>query len=120
MKRSVLLSVLILISTLSIAQNNAQTTLVDANNKFAIELYQKLQKPDNNLFFSPASINMALLTMYEGSSGNTKNAFENVLHLNQPVSDIEKMVFINSHISKTDTNNVLNFSNSIWINKDSK
>lgn len=118
MKRSVLISFVILISGLSIAQNNAHTTLVNANNQFAIDLYQKLQTPANNLFFSPVSINMALLATYEGSSGKTKKAFERVLHLEQSISDQDKAIFISSHTGKFDSENFFNFSNSLWINKD--
>lgn len=120
MKKLATVFSLILLSVLSAIRANAQTTLVEANNQFAVDLYKKLQRPDKNLFFSPASINMALLTTYEGSSGKTKIAFEKVLHLNKPIQDDEKAMFVKSHIRGSDTSNVINFSNSLWINKDFK
>lgn len=49
------------------------------NSDFAFGLYRKLVKGDENLFFSPHSITLALSMTYAGAAGNTTAAFETAL-----------------------------------------
>jgi serpin B len=53
---------------------------VQGNNKFALELYQKLRGTEGNLFFSPYSISTALAMTYAGARGDTQTQMAQVLH----------------------------------------
>jgi len=55
--------------------------LSEGNTEFAFDLYQELtQTGDNNFFFSPLSISIALAMTYAGSLGETKSQMADVLH----------------------------------------
>jgi len=58
--------------------------LVRANSAFAFDLYQRVRKSEDNLFFSPYSVSMALAMVYGGARGETQQQMADVLHL--PVS----------------------------------
>jgi serpin B len=47
-------------------------SIVEGNNKFALELYQKLQNQQGNLFLSPYSISTALAMTSAGARGQTE------------------------------------------------
>ena len=55
--------------------------LVEAGNRFAFDLYERLRGKDGNLFFSPASISVALAMTYAGAAGNTETEMAKTLHL---------------------------------------
>ena len=63
--------------------------VVNANNNFAIDYYNKLDSnPENdgkNIFFSPFSISTALAMTYEGADGNTAEEMRKVFYF--PVDD---------------------------------
>jgi serine protease inhibitor len=59
-------------------------SVVDANNVFALDLYQKLKDKPGNLFFSPYSISSALAMTCAGARGQTEMEMTNVLHFNLP------------------------------------
>ena len=69
-------------------QKRAQQTVVEGNNKFALELYAKLRAQEGNLFFSPYSISGALAMTYAGARGETEKQMANVLHF--PTFFVEK------------------------------
>ena len=52
-----------------------------ANNAFAADLYGKLAAKEGNLFFSPNSIETALVMTYAGARGRTSDQMAQVLHL---------------------------------------
>ena len=62
--------------------------LRDANDAFAVELYQTLRAtPSNaneNLFFSPYSISLALAMTYAGAGGRTATEMASALHFTLP------------------------------------
>jgi serpin B len=58
--------------------------VVDANNAFALDLYQKLKDKPGNLFFSPYSISSALAMTCAGARGQTEMEMTNTLHFNLP------------------------------------
>lgn len=56
-----------------------KVAVVRDNNQFALDLFSKLDR-DNNLFFSPASISIALAMTYVGARGQTAEQMAKVLH----------------------------------------
>lgn len=71
-----------LLSGVRTAANNADQT-IDACNLFALEMFNELAKEDENVFFSPWCLNVALSMTYEGARGETAKEIESVLHLVQ-------------------------------------
>jgi len=69
--------------------NNDLPDVVDSNNLFAMDLYQKIsaQNTGKNIFVSPFSISTALAMTFEGSSNNTRKQMAIVLHLDLPDAD---------------------------------
>lgn len=53
----------------------------EAVNRFALDLYQDVQKTDGNLIFSPASLSVALTMTWAGAAGHTATEMQQVLHL---------------------------------------
>jgi serpin B len=56
-----------------------QQTVTAGNNKFALELYQKLQSQQGNLFLSPYSISTALAMTSAGARGQTEKQMAQTL-----------------------------------------
>jgi serpin B len=65
-------------------ENMNKKIIVDGNNKFALELFSKLQSTKGNLFFSPYSISTALAMAHAGARTQTESQMAGVLHF--PVS----------------------------------
>lgn len=90
--------------------------LVLANNKFAIDYYNKIDT-GKNIFFSPFSISTALAMTYEGASGKTAEEMQNVFYF--PENDLERRASfakiynsLNNSVSKG--NYDLSIANSLW------
>jgi len=58
--------------------------LVDGNSAFAFDLYQALKEGDDNLFYSPYSISLALAMTYAGACGETAQQMADTLHFVLP------------------------------------
>jgi len=54
--------------------------VAEGNNRFAVDLYGKLKKGDENLLYSPYSISTALAMTYAGARGQTAEEMAKVLH----------------------------------------
>ncbi len=70
----------------------AMTPLVEAGNRFAFDLYERLRGTDGNLFFSPASISVALAMTYAGAAGNTETEMVKTLHLEMPKAQVNEQM----------------------------
>jgi serpin B len=58
--------------------------LVRGNNDFAFALYPQLFADDENVFFSPYSISLALAMTYAGATGQTADEMAQALHFRLP------------------------------------
>jgi serpin B len=82
-------SFLSLLGQLSVGETQEpQTTapvIAQAGNQFAVDLYGQLNKaqPGKNLFFSPASLSIALAMTAAGATGETEAEMAAVLHLGE-------------------------------------
>ena len=84
-------------------------------NKFSFDLYNQSKVENENLFLSPLSTYYALLMAYEGANNTTKEAFENVLY-------IENSEYVPNTISVTqkqqsDSLYGLKVANALWLDK---
>lgn len=63
-----------------LAEQTDETSLVQGNNAFALDLYRRLRSSsDGNLFFSPHSVSTALAMAYAGARGNTEKEMAKAL-----------------------------------------
>jgi serpin B len=69
--------------TSPVASQSDLAALVDGNNTFALNLYNTVRDNDN-LFFSPYSISIALAMTYAGARGSTEQQMADTLHLTLP------------------------------------
>ncbi|MBL7064894.1 MAG: serpin family protein [Anaerolineae bacterium] len=58
--------------------------VVDGNSVFAFDLYQVLREGNDNLFYSPHSISLALAMTYAGARGETERQMADALHFTLP------------------------------------
>lgn len=65
-------------------------SIANENNQFSFELYQKLNKEDKNLFFSPYSISTALGMTYSGARNSTAKEMASVMHFNTNIEQSNK------------------------------
>lgn len=110
--------ILTLIFLISIPLSAQQSDSAGSLNSFSFELYRQLKSDKENLFFSPLSIDIALLMAKEGARNDTKTAFEKVLHIDSTMVDKEALDFVLNLKSCKDSSNQLNIANAIWIQRD--
>jgi serpin B len=93
--------------------------LVNASNRFALEMYAELANAKDNLFFSPYSIFTALGMTYEGARGQTADEIRTVFHF--PADKQTRWSLFKALLEKlnaNDTGCVLSTGNALWIQKD--
>lgn len=97
--------------------------LVEANNRFAFELYAQFNEKgkENNLFFSPYSIAIALAMTYEGARGRTAEEMQSVLHIPEK-ADLRRpnLARIINEINRPDKKYKLSTANALWAQEDYK
>lgn len=95
--------------------------VVNANNQFAFDLYSQFkdENKDDNIFFSPYSISVALAMTYEGANGQTAEEMRNVLHIPED-ANLRRANFakIINEINKKDAKYNLSTANALWAQKD--
>jgi len=97
-------------------------------NKFSFDLYKKLkdknkEKDENkeeNLFYSPASISIALAMTYAGARGNTEKQMANVLNFTLPQDRLHPAYSKLIENLKSNKDYELNIANALWLQKDYK
>src|SRR3989338_7114029 len=93
--------------------------VVNANNRFAFELYSELDKSEKeNIFYSPYSISAALAMTYEGAKGQTANEMKSVFHF--PEGNILRPNFaaIYNDVNKGAKDYELRTGNALWVQQD--
>ncbi len=75
--------------------------VVQANNQFALDLYQKLRRGDENLFFSPYSMFTALGMTYAGARGNTQDQMAQTMSLPTSAAGLKKLDITRKPVSPT-------------------
>ena len=103
------------------------TMLVKGNSDFAFDLYQALNKEDDNIFYSPYSMSLALAMTYAGARGETEQQMADTLHFVLPQDhlhpafnrlDIELSHRGEGAQGKDGEGFRLNIVNAIWGQKD--
>ena len=102
------------------ATTQGVNTVANANNQFAIDLYNEIDKESNeNIFFSPWSISTAVAMAYEGARGDTAMEMQNVFYFPEDDSSrrssYAKML---NTINKASGKYKLHTANAIWLQED--
>ena len=92
--------------------------ILSASNQFGFEILQKAYAEDGseNLMISPLSITQALSMTYNGANGETKTAFENVLHYEgQTTAEVNQAALdLTTALLEVDSKVDIKIANSIW------
>jgi len=118
MKFWVLILTFTFLTTIRIAAQ--QVDMAGSLNSFSFDLYKQLKSDKENLFFSPLSIDIALLMAREGARSDTKSDFEKVLHIGSTMNTKLTHDFILNLKSFKDSTNRLSVANAIWIQNNYK
>ena len=94
----------------------------EAGNDFAWDLYRQLAGKPGNLFFSPSSIDLALVMTWTGARGATAEDMGRVLHLDRHAGDDPESVAaaygdLQKTIIGTDPPYTLRIANRLWGQK---
>jgi serine protease inhibitor len=89
--------------------------VVNANNKFAFDLYYELEKSEQgNLFYSPYSISTALAMTYEGAKGQTAEEIKSVFYFPENNLLRPNSAAICNEINKGNEDYELRTGNALW------
>lgn len=96
--------------------------VVDANNQFAIELYQRLSKnpkqSDDNVFFSPYSLSTAMAMLYNAAKGETKSQIQKTFHYPPSATLNPNSAALYNQFNKPNSNYELSTVNDLWMRQD--
>ncbi|WP_166962580.1 serpin family protein [Yeosuana marina] len=93
--------------------------IVSANNDFAFSLYKEIAQTEteNNFMISPVSASLALGMVYNGTDGETKQAFASMFNYGN--TTIEETNLVNQNIienlTRTASRTTFDIANSLWI-----
>lgn len=95
-------------------------SLVDSLNDFSFNFYQKIaQSEEDNIFFSPYSIFVALSMAYEGARGNTATEMQKVLNVIQNDSaTLGSFGRIYNLLNQNQKGYTINTANAFWAHQD--
>lgn len=93
--------------------------VVQANNRFALDIYQRLKQDGGNVFLSPYSISTALAMTYEGARGQTADEMARVFYF--PTEDATRraaFASVYNMLNEEDAEYELRTANALWAQKD--
>lgn len=93
--------------------------VVDANNRFAFELYAKVDK-SKNVFYSPYSISQALAMTYEGAKTETKEEIKSVFHFPDDAILRANSAAVYNGVNENNKEFELRTGNALWAQYDYK
>ncbi|MGP4924595.1 serpin family protein [Psychrobacter faecalis] len=93
--------------------------VVNANNQFAIDLYQQINKQpaqsDKNIFFSPYSLSTAMAMLYAAAEGETKQQIQKTFHYPTPAILNPNSAALYNQFNKPNSNYDLSTVNDLWM-----
>ncbi|NOQ26293.1 MAG: serpin family protein [Bacteroidales bacterium] len=114
MKTFILALSFLVLSQSSHAQK--ETSIIESNNKFSFDIYQKLKKHSENIIFSPASITSAIAMTYIGAKNNTFNEISKTFYFDNNINTFSKDYSNLLKIDKIGKSKLsLYNANSLWI-----
>ena len=90
---------------------------ITSSNAFSFELYKQLNKENENLFFSPISIDLSMRMLYEGAESKTKSEFEKTLGISSASNNADEIKSKIDLMTQTNSSNRLNIANALWIDE---
>lgn len=105
---------------------DANPELAAAMNKFALDLYAKLEEepgeanPGPNRMISPAGIGIALSMLKDGAEGDTAQQMDDMLHLNNMSPEVlaESQMILSDLLRGSDPAVKMDIANSLWSGQD--
>lgn len=95
--------------------------VVNANNQFAISLYQRLHmlsnKSDNNVFFSPYSLSTAMSMLYAAAQGETKQQIQQTFYYPALNTLNPNIAALHNQFNSPKSDYKLSTVNDLWIQK---
>ena len=93
--------------------------VVNANNKFAFDIYSKLDTAEQkNMFYSPYSLSAALAMTSEGAKGTTADEINSVFHLPEKSTLRPNFAAIYNQINQENNEYELRTGNALWVQQD--
>jgi serpin B len=105
-----------------LGSKSSHDAIIEANNRFALDLYSNLVghtvNNDKNLFFSPWSISSATAVTYEGARNKTAAEIQEVFHFPDNRSKLrEEYANLNTEINQNNPAYNLLTANALWTEK---
>ncbi len=94
------------------------SVLAQGQNAFAFDLYQAIREADENLFYSPYSISVALAMTYAGARGETAQQMAEVLHYGLPQDRLHPAMNAVAQSLTHQEGLTLTVANSLWAQED--
>ncbi len=93
--------------------------VIIGNNAFAFDLYDRLAGENQNLFFSPYSLDSAFAMVYEGARGATAGQIGAVFGF-PAASTVREPAFkaLNAGLNQPNSTYALSVANALWLQKD--
>lgn len=111
-------TLILLIWLAAVPRLQAQESLAESNNKFALDLYARTKSEKGNFFLSPYSILSAFAMCHAGARGDTREQLARALHLAAPSERVgEDFAEFNRGLHKIQENGdiTIGVANSLWV-----